>query len=58
MGDPIDVGAYMPAIRRRARLVVMAWELRTLQESLEELEVSDSVLEQVARLRLLLRETR
>ena len=38
MGDLIDVGPWLPSLRRKARKLVVLEELRRLQEKLEDEE--------------------
>jgi len=55
-GSLVDVGRWMGVIRRRARLVVVAEELRALEGELAGSRVERRVLERVRGLRELVRD--
>mgnify|MGYP004460806803 FL=1 len=52
----IDVGRWMKAIRRRARVVVIAEQLNELEEELGRMVVSPETRERVRAMRELVRE--
>jgi hypothetical protein len=56
MSDLVDVGRWMGVIRRRARLVVVAEELRALESELAGSEVDCRVLDRVRGLRELVKD--
>jgi len=55
-GNLVDVGPWMPAIRRRARVVVIAEQLNELEEELGRMVVSPETRERVRAMRELVRE--
>ncbi len=55
-GGLIDVGRWMKAIRRRARVVVIAEQLNELEEELGRMVVSPETRERVRAMRELVRE--
>lgn len=54
-GNLVNVGPWMPAIRRRARVVVIAEQLRELDEELSGGAVSLKSLERIRALRELVK---